>query len=218
MVDYQRVIDWLDVWIADRSKTVILVFLVLTVVFSVGLTRVSTESGTSQFTENSPAQEAFDAVNREFTPPFAVENGSTQLIQTGRNVLSKPELVAMLEAQYRLERRADLRVSSTTSAARIVAATLDPNATTLEAQLRAVRRAPSSEVEAAVRRAATNPGFRALAEQGFQPPLRLRVGDDRHRGTRDSTGTRTAGGCRSERKRPPDADSSSVTVGRRKRR
>ncbi|WP_231184756.1 MMPL family transporter [Haladaptatus sp. DYF46] len=167
MVDYQRVIDWLDVWIADRSKTVILVFLVLTVVFSVGLTRVSTESGTSQFTENSPAQEAFDAVNREFTPPFAVENGSTQLIQTGRNVLSKPELVAMLEAQYRLERRADLRVSSTTSAARIVAVTLDPNATTLEAQLRAVRRAPDSDVEAAVRRAATDPGFRALLSKDF---------------------------------------------------
>ncbi|MFH5797547.1 RND family transporter [Haladaptatus sp. CMAA 1911] len=167
MVDYQRVIDWLDVWIADRSKTVILVFLVLTVVFSVGLTRVSTESGTSQFTENSPEQEAFDAVNREFTPPFAVENGSTQLIQTGRNVLSKPELVAMLEAQYRLERRADLRVSSTTSAARIVAVTLDPNATTLEAQLRAVRRAPDSDVEAAVRRAATSPEFRALLSKDF---------------------------------------------------
>jgi predicted RND superfamily exporter protein len=167
MVDYQRVIDWLDVWIADRSKTVLLVFLVLTVVFGVGLARVSTESGTSQFTENSPAQEAFDAVNREFTSPFAAENGSTQLIQTGRNVLSKPELVAMLEAQYRLERRADLRVSSTTSAARIVAVTLDPNATTLEAQLRTVRRAPSSEVETAVRRAATNPGFRALLSKDF---------------------------------------------------
>jgi predicted RND superfamily exporter protein len=167
MADYQRVIDWLDVWIADRSKTVILVFLVLTVVFGVGLARVSTESGTSQFTEDSPAQEAFDAVNSEFTPPFAVENGSTQLIQTGRNVLSKPELEAMLEAQYRLERRDDLRVSSTTSAARIVAATLDPNATTLEAQLRAVRRAPDSEVETAVRRAATNPGFRALLSKDF---------------------------------------------------
>ena len=167
MVDYQRVIDWLDVWIAERSKTVLLVFLVLTVVFGVGLARVSTESGTSQFTENSPAQEAFDAVNREFTPPFAADNGSTQLIQTGRNVLSKPELVAMLEAQYRLERRADLRVSSTTSAASIVAETLDPNATTLEAQLRTVRRATPTEIEIAVRRAATSPGFRTLLSKDF---------------------------------------------------
>ncbi|WP_423743202.1 MMPL family transporter (plasmid) [Haladaptatus sp. SPP-AMP-3] len=167
MVDYQRVIDWLDVWIADRSKRVILVFLVLTVVLGAGLVRVSTESGTSQFTENSPAQEAFDAVNREFTPPFAAENGSTQLIQTGRNVLSKPELLAMLKAQYRLERRTEFRVSSTTSAARIVAGTLDPNATTLEAQIRTVRRATPTEVETAVRRAATNPGFRALLSKDF---------------------------------------------------
>lgn len=167
MVDYQRVIDWLDVWIADRSKRVILVFLVLTVVLGTGLVRVSTESGTSQFTENSPAQEAFDAVNREFTPPFAAENGSTQLIQTGRNVLSKPELLAMLKAQYRLERRTEFRVSSTTSAARIVAGTLDPNATTLEAQIRTVRRATPTEVETAVRRAATNPGFRTLLSKDF---------------------------------------------------
>ncbi len=218
MVDYQRVIDWLDVWIAERSKRVLLVFLVLTVVLGVGLARISTESGTSQFTENSPAQEAFDAVNRKFTPPFAAQNGSTQLIQTGRNVLSKPELVAMLEAQYRLKQRTDLRVSSTTSAASIVAQTLDPSATTLEAQLRTVRQATPTEIQSAVRRAAGYPGISNPSEQGFQSTVGLRVGDDWHRRPSNSAWPLTAGGCRIERKRPAHADSTPLEVRRRERR
>ncbi|MFB9805031.1 RND family transporter [Haladaptatus pallidirubidus] len=167
MVDYQAVIDWADEWIVGRSKTVLLAFLVLTAVFGVGLTRVSTEAGTSQFTEDSPALEAFENVNEEFTQPFEAENGSTQLIQSGRNVLSKPELVAMLTAQYRLEQREELRVASTASAAGIVAQTLDPNATTLEDQIRVLNRATSTEIEIAVRQAATNPGFRALLSKDF---------------------------------------------------
>ncbi|WP_227355600.1 efflux RND transporter permease subunit [Haladaptatus salinisoli] len=169
MVRYQAVIDRLDEWIVGRSRAVLLVFLVLTAGFGVGATRVSTEAGTSQFTEDTPAQEAFDAVEREFTPPFAAENGSTQLIQTGRNVLSKPELLAMLEAQHRLEQREELRVGSTVSAAAIVARTLDPNATTLEAQIRALERATPTEIEIAVRRAATNPEFRTLLSDDFNP-------------------------------------------------
>ncbi|WP_227375531.1 efflux RND transporter permease subunit [Haladaptatus halobius] len=167
MVGYQAVIDRLDEWIVERSRVVLLIFLVLSVGFGVGLTRVSTEAGTSQFTEDTPTQEAFDAVDREFAPPFAAENGSTQLIQTGRNVLSKPELLAMLEAQHRLERREELRVGSTVSAAGIVARTLDGNATTLEAQIRALERATPTEIEAAVRRAATNPEFRTLLSDDF---------------------------------------------------
>ncbi|WP_158057973.1 efflux RND transporter permease subunit [Halorussus halophilus] len=169
MADYQRVIDWLDAWIVERSKTVLVVFLLATAVFGFGLTQVSTEAGTSQFTEDNPAQEAFDAVNREFTQPFEADNGTTQLVQSGRNVLSKPELVAMLTAMQRLEQREELRVASTTSAASIVARTLDPNATTLEAQIRVLERATDTEIEQAVREAAQNPFFRALLSKDFNP-------------------------------------------------
>ncbi|WP_266075147.1 efflux RND transporter permease subunit [Haladaptatus caseinilyticus] len=169
MIDYQALIDRADEWIVGRSKTVLLVFLVLTAVFAVGLTRVSTEAGTSEFTEDSPAQEAFDDVNREFTRPFEAENGSTQLIQSGRNVLSKPELVAMLTAQYRLEQREELRVASTVSAAGIVAQRLDPNVTTLEDQIRVLERATPTEIEIAVRESATDPRFRTLVSKDFNP-------------------------------------------------
>ncbi|WP_327053133.1 efflux RND transporter permease subunit [Halomicrococcus gelatinilyticus] len=167
MVDYQRVIDWLDEWIVERSRTVLVVFLVLTAGFAVGTTRISTEAGTSQFTEDTPAVEAFDAVNEEFSPPFGDDEGTTQLIQSGRNVLSKSALLAMLTVEERLERRQGLRVVGTTSAAGIVAQQLDPNATTPEAQIRALEQATPTEVESAVRAAASNPEFRGLLSKDF---------------------------------------------------
>ena len=169
MVDYQRVIDRLDDWIVGRSLTVLLAFLVVTGVFAVGLSTISTESGTSQFTENTPAQQALDSVDRDFSPPFAAVNGTTQLIQRDPNVLAKPALLTMLRAEYRLEQRPDLRVASTSSAARIVAQTLDPNATTLDAQIRAVERATPAQIDAAVRTDAANPGFRTLLSKDFNP-------------------------------------------------
>ncbi|RBI63525.1 RND transporter [halophilic archaeon] len=167
MVEYQWAIDRLDEWIVERSRTVLVVFLVLTAVFGVGSMRLSTEAGTSQFTEDTPAVEAFDAVNEEFTPTFGNDEGSTQLIQSGRNVLSKSELLAMLTAERRLERREALRVVETTSAAGIVAQQLDPNATTPEAQIRALERSTPSEITAAVRAAASNPRFRGLLSDDF---------------------------------------------------
>ncbi|MFB6132604.1 MAG: hypothetical protein ABEJ44_04285, partial [Halanaeroarchaeum sp.] len=66
---------------------------------------------------------------------------STQVIQVGQNVLSKPSLLQMLRAQERVLEREGLRAMETGSAARIVARTLDPSATTIEAQIRAIERA-----------------------------------------------------------------------------
>ncbi|RKS83944.1 hypothetical protein BDK61_3341 [Haloarcula quadrata] len=48
-MDYQRYIDWADDRIVHDSRKVVLLFLVVTVVFSAGLGGVSTNSGTSQF-------------------------------------------------------------------------------------------------------------------------------------------------------------------------
>ena len=165
--DYQAVIDRVDEWITERPRTIILVFLVVTVLFGVGLGNISTSAGTQQFTEDSPAQEALDRVNEEFSPAFETTNGTTQLIQRGRNVLSKEELLAMLEAQERLTETDSLRVTSTSGAARIVARTIEPNATTLDAQIDAIEGATDSEVEAAVRQAAESEGFRELVSEDF---------------------------------------------------
>jgi predicted RND superfamily exporter protein len=167
MVEYQRYIDRIDAWITERPRAVVIAFLLVTAAFAVGLTNISTSSGTSQFTQGSPAQEALEDVNQKFTPPFAEANGSTQLIQSGSNVLDKDSLLAMLEAQQRLTEHESLRVVSSSSAARIVARTINPNATTLDAQIRTLEGATPAEIESTVRTAAAGPGFTGLLSKDF---------------------------------------------------
>jgi predicted RND superfamily exporter protein len=169
MIGYRRIIDTIDDLIVYRPEAVILVFLVVTAGFAVGLGSVSTDAGTTQFTEDLPSQRAFETANEKFNPPFAPNTGTTQLIQSSQNVLAKPELLRMLEAQKRLQDRPSLRVVSTTSAASMVALTLDPGATTLEAQIRAVERAAPTEIEAAVRTNAANPAFTNQLSDDFNP-------------------------------------------------
>jgi predicted RND superfamily exporter protein len=101
--------------------------------------------------------------------PSESSNGTTQLIQTAPNVLSKEQLLCMLEAQERLAERPSLEVVETSSAAQVVAEQIDPNARTIDAQIRAVEQATPTEIEAAVRAAAEQPGFRSLLTKDFNP-------------------------------------------------
>ncbi|MGM0590686.1 MAG: efflux RND transporter permease subunit [Halobacteriota archaeon] len=167
MLDFQRAIDWADDHIVHSPEKVILAFLVVTAVFGVGLGNVSTEAGTEQFATGIPAEEALTAINQEFGPAFTEDVGSTQLIQRDSNVLSKTELLRMLRAQHRLEERGDLRVSSTQSAARLVAQEIDPSATTLEAQIVAVEGATPTEIDRAVAALSDNPAFTGTVSNDF---------------------------------------------------
>ena len=101
--------------------------------------------------------------------PFESSNGTTQLIQTAPKVLSKEQLLCILEAQERLAERPSLEVVETSSAAQVVAEQIDPNARTIDAQIRAVEQATPTEIEAAVRAAAEQPGFRSLLTKDFNP-------------------------------------------------
>jgi predicted RND superfamily exporter protein len=162
-----RLLSTVDTWIADRPERVVVAFLLLTVGFAAGLGNVSTETGTEQFTVGVPEEEALEAVNREFERPFGDDTSTTQLIQAEVNVLSKQSLLRMLELQYRLAERPDLRVESSVSAASQVALVLDPTATTPEAQLEAVERATPVRIEAAIQELVDEPGFRFLLSEDF---------------------------------------------------
>jgi len=152
MLDYQKYIDILDDWIVNRDKTVVAVFIVTTLVLSAGFGMTATDSGTSQFTEGVPAQEAFDEVNDNFErEPFGEGTGSTTLIQKDQNVLSKPAILNMLKAQNRLTQRESQDVVGTTSVAQAVAQTLDPDAETLPEQIDTVEAASQTEVKSATR-------------------------------------------------------------------
>ena len=167
-VDYQPYVDWVDGYITDRPGTVIVAFLLVTGLFAVGLGGVSTTAGTQQFTQDLPAQEALDEVDTKFTPAFAADSGSTQLVQQGGNVLSRTEMLRMLELQERMADREGMRVESTSSAAGIVARQLDPGAESLDAQQRAIEGATDREIRRAVREAdETNPRFSGLLSEDF---------------------------------------------------
>ena len=166
-MDYQRAIDWVDDYIVYQPTRVMLAFLVVTAIFAVGLGNVSTESGTQQFAEDIPAQQAFESVQDEFGPSFAPDTGSTQLIQRSQNVLSKKSMIRMLEAQKRMRAQEDMYVTSTSSAASIVAQQLEPSATTPEQQIVALERATPTEIDRAVRRASANPGFTGTLSNDF---------------------------------------------------
>jgi len=167
-MEYQWLIDWVDNRITDQSGTVIVLFLVATVVFSTGLGAVETESGQQQFIEDLPSFQALEDVQRDFGASFSQTTTSTTLIQDSQNVLAKPALLGMLRSQKRIADTDPLRVSSTSSSAQTVARTLDPTATTLDEQITAVKRASDSEIEAAVRRAAEHsPGFSTQLSDDF---------------------------------------------------
>lgn len=158
-MDHTLVLDWVDAKITSRPWSVVIVFFVLTAVFVTGLGAVETEAGQEQFIEDLPSFDTLEDVQQDFNPSFTASTSSTTLLQRGENVLSKPELLRMLRVQYRLTQQDDLRLEGTSSAARTVARTLDPDAATLEAQIDAIERATPTQIDAAVRRAADSPAF-----------------------------------------------------------
>jgi predicted RND superfamily exporter protein len=167
-VDYQPYVDRVEEAITERPETVVVAFLLVTGVFALGLGGIETAAGTEQFAEDLPEERALQEVNRRFSPTFSTDTGSTQLIQSGENVLAKHQLLRMLTAQERLADHGRLRVTSTSSAASIVARQLDPEAETPGEQRGAVEAATESEIERAVRRADDrNPRFRELLSKDY---------------------------------------------------
>jgi len=166
-LDYQPLIDWVDDRIVNTPGRVVLVFLVVTGMFFVGLSSVSTEAGTEQFTTGLPSEEALEQISEDFSPTFEPDTGGTTLIQRSQNVLSKPSLLRMLELQQRIDGRAGLRVTGTAGAAQLVAQQLDPGAATLQEQIRAVEDATPSEIGSAVRDLSDNARFTGTLSNDF---------------------------------------------------
>lgn len=150
-LDLGGMIERTNYWITQRSGVVIVLFLVATLLFAGGLGNIELDEGTEGFAEDVPAQQALEDVNQQFEPPFEEEEGTTQLIHRGDNVLAQEELVRMLVLQERLEDDPVLRVEDSTSFAETVALTLDPEAETTAEQIAAIEGATRGEVREAVR-------------------------------------------------------------------
>jgi predicted RND superfamily exporter protein len=166
----ERATEALNETIVSRPRTVVIVFLVLSVVFAGGMGLVSTETdSTGSFTDDLPEQQALDAVNEEFEGPFESSGASTQLIHRGDNVLTKTELVRSLTVLERVEQRAGLRMESASGPAPLIAQTIDPNATTAAQQRRAVESATSAEIRRAIQERSDDPAFTRIVSEDFNP-------------------------------------------------
>ncbi|MCG1004949.1 MULTISPECIES: RND family transporter [Halobacterium] len=156
--------------IVSQPRTVVVVFLVLTLLFTGGFGLISTETdATGSFTDNLQEQQALDKVNEEFEDPFEPSSESTQLIHTGDNVLSKEALTRNIQLIEHIETRDDLRMGNAAGPAPIVAQTLDPTATTTAEQRRVLETASQSEVRQAVRELAESPQLTAVIAEDFNP-------------------------------------------------
>ena len=163
----QRAVDWVNERIAASPGTIILLFAVATLVFTTGLGAIETETGQDQFIEDLESYKTFEDVQRDFGSRFGESTTSTTLLQHEENALSKPSLLRSLRAQERIADAEGMRVTETSSPAGDVAQELDPEAETLDAQIDAVESASSSEIDAAVRQAADEPGFEDGVSEDF---------------------------------------------------
>jgi len=125
-MDYQRYIDWADDRIVEDSRTVILVFLPPD-------RRVRRRTGEHLHDgrdvavyDRTPRRGGADGHQPGVLAQFRPTRANTQLIQEGTNVPSKDSMLRMLRAQERVEDHDELRVTSTSGAATIVATRLDP--------------------------------------------------------------------------------------------
>ncbi len=153
----------------ERPRTVAIVFLVLTAVLAGGmpLIEIGEDDETDAFTDGLPEQEALDAIDDEFGDPFTDPDGSTQLIHSGTNVLSKGELVRSLRVVERADQRGDLRIDGAAGPGQQVAQEIDPSAQTPQDQRETVEGASEREIREAVRSLSDQPQFAGIVSEDF---------------------------------------------------
>lgn len=150
-MDHERIIDSVDGLVVDRSRAVVVGFLLVTVVFAGGLSGVTVDSGTERFFESVEEYNTQQQVEREFGASFAAGEETTQVVLSDENVLSKQSTLRLLEFQQRIESDPALYVTDTNSVAPGIAREIDPFATTTGEQIRAVETATPAEVREASR-------------------------------------------------------------------
>ncbi|WP_299236082.1 efflux RND transporter permease subunit [Natronomonas sp.] len=138
--------------IRDRPWTIVVAFLAATALLAGGIGAAGgQQAGTDQFTDDLEESQALEDMEENFDRGSRAGGASSaNLFLEEPNVLSKPSLLRMLEAQHRLETHDTLRVVSTTSPASLAAEQLDPSAETPAEKRRVIERSSERRVRAAL--------------------------------------------------------------------
>lgn len=158
--------------VVDHSRTVILVFMLLTAVFLFGATQISTDSGTSQFIDDIDSADALEEINAEFSSrsiSTGTTSSQTQLIQERRNVLSKPALIEKQSFITEISNRDSFNIESSTSIAGQTARVINPNATTPTQKYNTLQNSTPSEIKTAVKTVLERQQFRDIVSDDYNP-------------------------------------------------
>jgi uncharacterized protein len=146
----RRVNDLID----GRPGTVVVAFLLVTVVAFGGAGLVTQDAGADQFTEDIEAAEAQERMEEDFqSSPFSEGGGQLVVYFNEENALSQEALFRQLETLERLENHDALRIDSATGPAVQVALALDPEAENLDEQREAIEDATGPDLREAIREA-----------------------------------------------------------------
>lgn len=164
----EELFNTIDRTITQRPRQLVAAFLIVTVIFGVGVTQISSDSGTSQFTQDIPSQEALEEINEKFSDArSATGGGQTTLIQEKKNVLSKRSLVSMAKLEQKLHERDGLRVESSSSVAKQVALQIDRQARTPESRVTALETATQDDIQNAVQSSLSNQQSRQIVSKDY---------------------------------------------------
>jgi predicted RND superfamily exporter protein len=164
-----KIFKTLDDAIINKSKLVIAIFLIITVILSFGIVQVSTDSGTTQFTEGISSVEALENINSEFQLQ-TLNTGSTrqtQLIQERRNVLSKKALLEQSKFEQEIFSRDEFRVTEVNSITKQVALFINPTATTPSERVNTLQRSTKTEISDATRIVLQNDALRMTVSNDY---------------------------------------------------
>ncbi len=154
--------------IVSRPRTVIVAFLLLTVLFAGGITAIETETdATEGFTEDLEEQEALDAIDAEFDGPFTTDEETTQLVHTGSDVLTREELLHSLRVLEAVEDQPELRMEGANGPAPIIAQALDEDAQTHTQQRQVIEAATDTEIDRAIEAVGDDPAFAGIVADDF---------------------------------------------------
>lgn len=155
--------------ITQRTEITIVIFIIITVLFLVGATQISTDSSTSQFTDNIPSQTALENINDKFSQRsiYTRSSGSTQIIHQKQNVLSRNSLIEMSEYEKDIEDLNSLRIQNYNTIASVVAKEIDPRINTKQQQIRVLERTSDEKLKNTIRNVIENRGFRSQVSDDY---------------------------------------------------